>query len=288
MRIDLRPIVLSLTVLLSSAVILGAYPTQRRNTETRLTELEAQVAALQEAQQTALGQLGQMRLDLDNTLEPMRVRLADFGEDMRGIESRLVALEEQLAITNEALAHISEQLAMGGGVGTGAQPATTAGTPMPLPQRPAGVPAPAVANQPQATEQQSESSTLYSAAYTDYLAADYSLAISGFQEFLRLYPDSEQADNAQYWIGESYYSQEDYRAARSAFREIPRRYPNAETLPDALFKSAQCLVELGAIDEGVEEFMRLIGSHPLSGATRIACLQLERLGVVKPPQCPQY
>jgi tol-pal system protein YbgF len=288
MRTDLKTIATALTILLSSAFFLGAYPTQRRNTETRLADLEAQVTALQEAQQTALGQLGQMRLDLDNTLEPMRVRLADFGEDMRGIESRLVALEEQLAITNEALARISEQIAMGGVTSAGAQPATSAGTPMPMPQRPAGVPAPTVANQPQTPEQQSESSTLYSAAYTDYLAADYSLAISGFQEFLRLYPNSEQADNAQYWIGESYYSQDDYRAARAAFQEIPRRYPNAETLPDALFKSAQCLVELGAIDEGVDEFMRLIGSHPLSGATRIACLQLERLGVAKPPQCPQY
>lgn len=287
MRIALNRIALPLVLLLLSAVVLGAAPPQRRNTETRLADLEAQVLALQEAQQTALGQIGQLRLDLDNTLEPMRIRLADFGEDMRGIESRLVALEEQLAITNETLARISEQIAMGG-VGTAAQQATATGTPMPMPQRPAGVQAPAVASQTQSPEQQSESSALYSAAYTDYLGADYSLAISGFEEFLRLYPNSEQADNAQYWIGESYYSQDDYRAARSAFLEIPRRFPDAETLPDALFKAAQCLVELGDSDGGVEEFMRLINSHPLSGATRIACLQLERLGVATPPQCPLY
>jgi tol-pal system protein YbgF len=287
MSIDLKRIALPLALLLLGAVVLGAAPPQRRNTETRLTDLEAQVSALQEAQQTALGQIGQMRLDLDNTLEPMRIRLADFGEDMRGIESRLVALEEQLAITNETLALISEQIAMGG-VATTAQQPTATGTPMPMPQRPAGVQAPAVGSQTQSPEQQSESSALYSAAYTDYLGADYSMAISGFQEFLRLYPNSEQADNAQYWIGESYYSQDDYRAARSAFLEIPRRFPNAETLPDALFKAAQCLVEVGDSDGGVEEFMRLINSHPLSGATRIACLQLERLGVATPPQCPLY
>ncbi len=287
MRIDLNRLALPLVLLLLSAIVLGASPLQRRNTETRLTDLEAHVVALQEAQQTALGQISQMRLDLDNTLEPMRIRLADFGEDMRGIESRLVALEEQLAITNESLARLSEQIAMGG-VGASARQPTGSGTPMPMPQRPTGVPAPAVASQTQTREQQSESSALYSAAYTDYLGADYSLAISGFQEYLRLYPNSEQADNAQYWIGESYYSQDDYQGARSAFLEIPRRFPNAETLPDALFKAAQCLVELGATDEGVDEFMRLINSHPLSGATRIACLQLERLGVAKPPQCPLY
>lgn len=287
MRIALNRIALPVVLLLLSAIVLGAAPPQRRNTETRLTDLETQILALQEAQQTALGQIGQMRLDLDNTLEPMRVRLADFGEDMRGIESRLVALEEQLAITNEALALISEQIAMGG-VGASSQQPTATGTPMPMPQRPAGVPAPAVARPAQTTEQQSESSALYSAAYTDYLGADYSMAVSGFEEYLRLYPNSEQADNAQYWIGECYYSQDDYQASRSAFLEIPRRFPNAETLPDALFKAAQCLVELGATDEGVDEFLQLINSHPLSGATRIACLQLERLGVATPPQCPLY
>lgn len=288
MRIDLNRTTVPLVLLLLSAFVLGAAPPQRRNTETRLTDLEAQILALQEAQQTALGQIGQMRLDLDNTLEPMRIRLADFGEDMRGLESRLVALEEQLAITNEALSRIAEQIAMGS-VGPASQQQTAAGgTPMPMPQRPAGVPAPAVASQTQTSEQQSESSALYSAAYTDYLGANYSLAISGFQEYLRLYPSSDQADNAQYWIGESYYSQDDYQAARSAFLEIPRRFPSAETLPDALFKAAQCLVEVGATDEGVDEFLQLITSHPLSGATRIACLQLERLGVATPPQCPLY
>ena len=287
MRIDQNRLALPLLLLLLSAIVLGAAPPQRRNTETRLTDLEAQILALQEAQQTALGQIAQMRLDLDNTLEPMRIRLADFGEDMRGIESRLVALEEQLALTNETLGRLSEQIAMGG-EGAATQQPTATGTPMPMPQRPAGVPAPAVASRAQTPEQQSESSALYSAAYTDYLGADYSMAISGFQEYLRLYPSSEQADNAQYWIGESYYSQDDFQAARSSFLEIPRRFPNAETLPDALFKAAQCLVELGATNEGVDEFMRLINSHPLSGATRIACLQLERLGVAKPPQCPLY
>ena len=82
-----------------------------------------------------------MRLDLNNTLEPLRVRLADSGEDVRGLESRMVALEEQLIVMNERLAAIADS-----GAGTNVSGRRgAAGSPMPPPQRPAGVPGPSVA-----------------------------------------------------------------------------------------------------------------------------------------------
>src|SRR2546422_8590803 len=44
------------------------------------------------------------------------------------------------------------------------------------------------------------------AAYIDFSKGSYSLAIAGFREFLRRYPDHELAGSAQYWIGEAYLS----------------------------------------------------------------------------------
>src|SRR5262249_14136092 len=46
----------------------------------------------------------------------------------------------------------------------------------------------------------------YQAAYLDFTRGRYELALTGFREFLRRYPDSPLADSAQYGIGESYYS----------------------------------------------------------------------------------
>jgi tol-pal system protein YbgF len=275
-------------LLLSSLVLAGAAPWQRRTPEERLAALEARLDALQQSQDEVRGRLEQMRLDLDNTLEPLRVRLADQGEDLRGFEGRLVALEEQLVLMNERLLQISEALAGGAGA-RGSGDAT--GTPMPPPQRPAGVPGPSVAapagRAPPAAAATSEAESLYSAAYTDYLAANYPLAISGFEEYLRLFPSSDLADNAQYWIGESLFSQQQYSLARTAFREVARRYPEAETVPDARFKAARCLVETGERQRAVDELVSLVRDHPLSDTVPIACLQIERLGAQKPLGCPE-
>ena len=46
---------------------------------------------------------------------------------------------------------------------------------------------------------------LYDAAYRDFSRGNYDLAIEGFRELLKYYPNMNLSDNAQYWIGECYY-----------------------------------------------------------------------------------
>jgi len=275
-------------ILLATIVLVGAAPFQRGSQEERLAALEARLAGVEAAHESTLAVINQMRLDIDNTLEPLRVRLADYGEDMRGVESRLVALEEQLSLMNERLVDIADSLNAGATAG-GSRP--SGASPMPLPQRPAGVPGPSVASSaggaPVPSAARSEADSLYSSAYTDYLAANYPLAVSGFEEYLRLFPDTDLADNAQYWIGESHYSRQQYQLARTAFLDVPRRFPDAETVPDARFKAARCLVELGDGSRAVDELTRLIREHPTSDTVPIACMQIERLGAEKPLGCPE-
>jgi tol-pal system protein YbgF len=277
-----------LVILVSAVVLVGAAPFQRGSQEERIAALESRLADMETAQENTLGRLNQMRLDFDNTLEPLRVRLADYGEDMRGMESRLVAVEEQLALMNDRLLDIAESIAAGAGAGA-RQP--SGGSPMPPPQRPAGVPGPTVASsstgaaaQPAAAR--SEADSLYSAAYTDYLAANYDLAVSGFEEYLRLFPETDLADNARYWIGESHFARRQYQTARTAFLELAIRYPRAETVADAKFKAARCLVEMGDGARAVEELVRLVQEHPQADTVPIACMQIEQLGAEKPLGCP--
>jgi len=288
MRPQLERVVLA--TLLGALVLAGAAPAQRLSQEERISALETRLAGIEAAQESVLGQVNQMRLDVDNQLEPLRVRLADYGEDVRGMESRLVAVEEQLALINDRLTDIADSLAAGG-TGAAARP-VSAGQPMPPPQRPAGVPAPSVATPAEAgaaappAVARSEAESLYSTAYTDYLAANYALAVSGFEEYLRLFPDADLADNAQYWVGESHFSRQQYQVARTAFQELVRRWPDAETVPDAKFKAARCLVEIGDGARAIEELVRLVREHPDAETLPIACLQIEQLGGQKPLGCP--
>ncbi len=286
MRTQAVPV--AVPILILALFLVGAAPSQRTTQESRIAALETTLTDIEAAQDGVRRRLDQMRLDLDNTLEPLRVRLADYGEDLRGVESRLVALEEQLVLMNERLVDIADSLSRGT---RSTSSGRGAGSPMPPPQRPTGAPGPSVARSastPSRPEpERSEADALYSSAYTDYLAANYPLAVSGFEQYVRLFPDSDQADNAQYWIGESYYSQQQFQLARTAFQQVSRRHPDGDTVPDALFKAARCLVEMGDATRAIAELEQLVRRHPRSDTVPIACLQIERLGAEKPRGCPE-
>lgn len=82
-----------------------------------------------------------------------------------------------------------------------------------------------------------EAKRLYDQAYLDLTRGNYSLAILGFREFLRLSPGSDLADNAQYWIGECYYAQRDFNQAIREFLTVEERHPAGDKVPAALLKA---------------------------------------------------
>src|SRR5262249_52508994 len=61
---------------------------------------------------------------------------------------------------------------------------------------------------------------LFAAAYSDYSRGNFDLAISEFKQYVEIYPTSELADNAQYWIGEILYAQKKLPEAAAAFEKV--------------------------------------------------------------------
>ena len=51
-----------------------------------------------------------------------------------------------------------------------------------------------------------QASDLYQTAYIDFTRGNYNLAVAAFREYLKLYPSTSLAENAQFWIGESHFS----------------------------------------------------------------------------------
>ncbi len=101
----------------------------------------------------------------------------------------------------------------------------------------AGAAAGAAAAQPPAVvEPSSTEQAIYSQAYDALKAGSYSIAITGFKDFLGTYPTSPLAENAQYWLGEAYYVNHDYDAAAGAFRTVLKNWPESRKAPDALLK----------------------------------------------------
>lgn len=111
---------------------------------------------------------------------------------------------------------------------------------------------------------------LYSQAYADYARGNFDLAIQEYMEYLRNYPDTDLSDNAQYWIGECYYSKQKYAEAIDAWNELFRQFPASDKLPDARFKKGMALERLGRRSQALIEYRYVVERYPNSEAGRKA------------------
>lgn len=119
----------------------------------------------------------------------------------------------------------------------------------------------------------------YQNAYRDYQKGNYDLAISGFKEYIQKYPDSDLADNAAYWIGESLYSQKKYRESIAQFDSVVNDYPKSEKVPSALLKKGYAYISLGEKAQGIVQLQYVVHEHPKSSEAAKAREELKKLGV---------
>jgi tol-pal system protein YbgF len=118
---------------------------------------------------------------------------------------------------------------------------------------------------------------LYDRGYTLYHQGRYLDAEASFQRFLQAYGDTDLADNAQYWIGESREARGDVTGALAAYREVVSRYPRGNKVPDALLKAGQSLEQLGDSESARDSYRQVLESFPNSAAALAAEERLERM-----------
>lgn len=118
-------------------------------------------------------------------------------------------------------------------------------------------------------------SKLYDASYQDLTQGKFELARQGFAEFLRRYPESALADNAQYWIGESYYSQREYVRAAAEFAVVAEKYPAGDKVPASMLKRAYALLSLSRRTEAQALLEKLIKLYPSTNEAELAKARLK-------------
>lgn len=100
-------------------------------------------------------------------------------------------------------------------------------------------------------------------------------AEAGFVRFLAANPDSDLADNAQFWLAESALRRTDVAAALAGFRAVVERYPAGNKVPDALLKVGACLTAQGDGESAATVYRELVARFPDSTAGETA---RQRLG----------
>jgi len=122
----------------------------------------------------------------------------------------------------------------------------------------------------------SEEQTVYAQSFDALKAGSYSVAITGFKDFLSSYPSSPLAENAQYWLGEAYYVTRDFDSATSAFRNVLQKYPNSRKAPDALLKLGYTQLEQKKVGEGRATLQQVVQKYPGTDAAKLASDRLQR------------
>jgi len=257
---------------LAAAALLAAGPARAANKD--IERLALQIAALQ-------GQLADVQRATEETRAELR-RLTELvaeqnallkkGASDRKQEDEAVAgsfkdLTDRVAELAEALDALRAQFP----APLGAPPAGDAAAS--APSSPAGAAsgtAPAAPTAAAPAVPAPAPRELYSQAYADYARGNYDLAIQGFTEYIRNYPDTDFTDNAQYWIGECLYSKKMYTEAIEAWNALIKDYPTSDKIPDGRVKKGYALEKLGRKSQALVEYRYVVDRFPNSQAARLA------------------
>jgi tol-pal system protein YbgF len=104
------------------------------------------------------------------------------------------------------------------------------------------------------------------------------LARKRFQELIERYPKSENADNAQFWIGEIYYREKWYEKAILEYQKVIENYPKGNKVPSALLKQGLAFSNLGDKANARLILEELIKKYPNSNEAKIAGEKLKEFG----------
>ncbi|MEW5804591.1 MAG: tol-pal system protein YbgF [bacterium] len=118
---------------------------------------------------------------------------------------------------------------------------------------------------------------VYEDAYQAFLQEDWATAQKKFLVFLDRYPKSELADNAQFWIGEIFYSQKNYEKAILEYEKVIQNYPKGDKMPAALLKQAYAFYAIGRVKEATILLKQVIEKVPQSDQAQAAAKKLEAI-----------
>jgi tol-pal system protein YbgF len=118
---------------------------------------------------------------------------------------------------------------------------------------------------------------LYKDAYETFQKGDLERARRKFEAFLKQYPNTDLSDNAQFWIGETYYLKKDFEKAILEYEKAITKYPEGDKIPAALFKQALAFSELGDKSNAKDLLKRVIERYPHSDQADMAKKKLESI-----------
>ena len=107
----------------------------------------------------------------------------------------------------------------------------------------------------------------------------YSDAIDSFNAFLYLFPKSNYASNAQYWLSESIYALGDFQNAMINFAKVVEIYPESSKIADAKLKIGYCYYSIKKWKEARFIFSSIVKNYPNTSLSQLADKKIKSMDV---------
>src|SRR3954463_961878 len=256
-----------LASLLAAAIVLAAAPARAANKEHQ--QLMADLRILQEQSQQLQNLLGTLNdaikavnTRLDQQAETTRKAFADQKLVIDNLTNDVRVIREKLDDNNVRIGSLTQEVdslrqslqqaatrplptaepdgaAAGGG-------ATSTGGAAPAPVPPVGV----------------SPKQLFESAQSDYYAGSYELAVSGFTDYIKSFPKSDQADDAQVLICNAYLTDGKYAKAVDGGDVAIRTYPAGDRIAEPYYRKGVALQALKDADGARDAYERAIKGDP--------------------------
>jgi tol-pal system protein YbgF len=237
-------------------------------------QLTAAITTLNEA-------LKAINTRVDEQANTMRKGFADQGLKVDQLSSELRVVREGVSDTSVRIGQLSQEIEAvrlsipqypaavpPSPTDPGALPATDPSAPATPPTTPL-TPAPVGPG--------SSPQRVFDTARADYYNGQYDLCVSGFDMYLKTFPKSELAHEAQYLIGECHYLEGNHQDAVAAYNQVITNFPRSASAANAFFKRGNALERLGQLDRARESYETVLKTFPDSDAARLAKQALTRI-----------
>ncbi len=240
----------------------------------------AEIRMLQEEQQ----QVRQTLLTLNDTLKAINARMdADasryqkvFADQKLAVESvaeTTRVLREKADETAVRLSTMAQELqsmrqAMSAVNATPPAPSTDPAAAEPTTPSSAGGSAPPVNLSP---------TVFWDRVYGTYTSGQFNLAVDGFQSYIRAFPTSPRAAEAQLYIGHSYYNAGKYAEAAAALQKTVADYPQSAVMPEAYYKLGLTYEALKQNDQARRALETVVKNYSNTATAQLASQALVRV-----------
>jgi len=189
-------------------------------------------------------------------VDSMATQVQALADNLEEVKVRLGRMTQQLGETQSVVQSLDAKLAGGAPVPTGEELAAGGS--------PGGV---------------ASADVLYASALRDYTTGKFDLARQQFLDYLKAYPETDLASNAEFYLGEMLFAEKKFREAVGQYDRVLENHPKSFKQADARLKKGLALLEAGQRTSGIRELREVVRRHPGSEADRRARAKLRELGV---------